>query len=93
MASAEKLIHAPIQPTMKAISALSLALFVVANAHAADSPNIVFIFIDDAAYSDFHPFGNIRMPRQTWKNSSPKACAMLCLSAGIEMAQPSKRWE
>lgn len=25
---------------------------------AADKPNIVLIFLDDAAYSDFHPFGN-----------------------------------
>jgi arylsulfatase A len=43
---------------MKAIPALLLALFVFANAHAAERPNIVLIFLDDAAYSDFHPFGN-----------------------------------
>jgi arylsulfatase A len=57
MASSAKLILAQIQPTMKAISTFFLALFAFANAHAAERPNIVLIFLDDAAYSDFHPFG------------------------------------
>ena len=37
---------------------LILSLFVCGNLSAAERPNIVLILLDDAAYSDFHPFGN-----------------------------------
>jgi arylsulfatase A len=37
---------------------LFLALSFAGGAPAAGRPNIVLIFLDDAAYSDFHPFGN-----------------------------------
>ncbi len=37
---------------------LALSLLVGGNLSAAERPNIVLIFLDDAAYSDFHPFGN-----------------------------------
>ena len=57
MASSAKLIPGQIQLTLKAIPTFFLALFAFANAHAAERPNIVLIFLDDAAYSDFHPFG------------------------------------
>tara|TARA_B100000949_G_C14170661_1_gene403139 strand:- start:90 stop:386 length:297 start_codon:yes stop_codon:yes gene_type:complete len=38
----------------------NLFLFAVlaSNSHAADEPNIVFIFIDDMGYGDIGPFGN-----------------------------------
>ena len=36
---------------------LSLALSFAVHALAAERPNIVLIFLDDAAYSDFRPFG------------------------------------
>jgi arylsulfatase A-like enzyme len=34
------------------------ALSVIGSAHATQRPNIVLMFLDDAGYSDFHPFGN-----------------------------------
>ena len=37
---------------------LILSLLVCGNLSAAERPNIVLILFDDAAYSDFHPFGN-----------------------------------
>lgn len=42
---------------MKRILPLALSLLVGGNLSAAERPNIVLIFLDDAAYSDFHPFG------------------------------------
>ncbi len=41
---------------MKAI--ITLALLSCGSLQAAERPNIVLMFLDDAAYSDFHPFGN-----------------------------------
>jgi arylsulfatase A-like enzyme len=40
------------------LGAISLALAIAGSIFAAERPNIVLIFLDDAAYSDFHPFGN-----------------------------------
>lgn len=40
------------------LNVISLALTIAGSMVAADRPNIVLIFLDDAAYSDFHPFGN-----------------------------------
>jgi arylsulfatase A len=42
---------------MKAISILLLTILACGSPLAADRPNIVLIFLDDAGYSDFHPFG------------------------------------
>lgn len=42
---------------MKSIITLILALLPLCPASAAERPNIVLMFLDDAAYSDFHPFG------------------------------------
>jgi arylsulfatase A-like enzyme len=47
---------------MKALLTLALTLFAHASLHAAERPNIVLIFLDDAAYSDFHPFGKPPYP-------------------------------
>ena len=44
---------------MKAIITLFLSMGVL---FAAERPNIVLMFLDDAAYSDFHPFGNPPYP-------------------------------
>lgn len=46
-------------PLMKTMIALMLAAGCLC---AADRPNVVLIFLDDAAYSDFHPFGNPPYP-------------------------------
>ena len=40
------------------LNVISLALTIAGSIFAAERPNIVLIFLDDAAYSDFHPFGN-----------------------------------
>ncbi|MEX1115189.1 MAG: hypothetical protein WEB53_08060 [Akkermansiaceae bacterium] len=42
---------------MKIILTLALTLLDCGGLRAADRPNRVIIFLDDAAYSDFHPFG------------------------------------
>lgn len=42
---------------MKALLTLAILLFTCTPPRAAESPNIVLMFLDDAAYSDFHPFG------------------------------------
>ena len=36
---------------------LALVLFAAGDLRAAERPNIILMFLDDAAYSDFHPFG------------------------------------
>jgi len=41
---------------------LALALPAHANLRAAERPNIIMMFLDDAAYSDFHPFGKPPYP-------------------------------
>lgn len=45
---------------MKAI--IFLTLLTLSGLRAAERPNIVLIFLDDAAYSDFHPFGKPPYP-------------------------------
>jgi arylsulfatase A len=40
----------------------TLTLATSATLFAAERPNIVLMFLDDAAYSDFHPFGNPAYP-------------------------------
>lgn len=40
------------------LNVISLALAIAGSSFAAERPNIVLIFLDDAGYSDFHPFGN-----------------------------------
>jgi arylsulfatase A len=47
---------------MKAILILTLTLLTGTGLRAAERPNIVLIFLDDAAYSDFHPFGKPPYP-------------------------------
>lgn len=43
----------------KIIASLFLGLLhFVANTFCATPPNVVLIFMDDAGYGDFHPFGN-----------------------------------
>lgn len=42
---------------MKRILSLTLSFLIWENLSAAERPNIVMIFLDDAAYSDFRPFG------------------------------------
>ena len=42
---------------MKHLLVLALVLLADWNLRAAERPNIVLMFLDDAAYSDFHPFG------------------------------------
>jgi len=43
---------------MKAIVTLAITIFLSCGGlRAAERPNIVLMFLDDAAYSDFHPFG------------------------------------
>jgi arylsulfatase A len=42
---------------MKPIFIIALGMFAHTGLNAADRPNVVLIFLDDAAYSDFHPFG------------------------------------
>ena len=39
-----------------------IALLFCKSLIAAEKPNIVLIFLDDAAYSDFHPFGKPPYP-------------------------------
>jgi arylsulfatase A len=41
---------------------IALTLLACCGLRAADRPNIVLIFLDDAAYSDFHPFGKPPYP-------------------------------
>lgn len=41
---------------MKALLALILSYLTCASTRAADQPNIVLMFLDDAGYADFHPF-------------------------------------
>ncbi len=48
-----------LNPLMKTMIALMLAAGCLC---AADRPNVVLIFLDDAAYSDFHPSGNPPSP-------------------------------
>lgn len=47
---------------MKTSLTFALALLTLTGLRAAARPNIVLIFLDDAAYSDFHPFGNPPYP-------------------------------
>ena len=47
---------------MKSLLVLTLALVALANLPAAERPNIVLMFLDDAGYADFHPFGNPPYP-------------------------------
>lgn len=43
---------------MKAIISTIIMLLAALSLHAKERPNIVLIFLDDASYSDFRPFGN-----------------------------------
>lgn len=43
---------------MKAVIPIILTLLACVTLQARERPNIVLIFLDDAAYSDFRPFGN-----------------------------------
>lgn len=47
---------------MKILLTLILSYFACTSTRAADRPNIVLIFLDDAGYSDFHPFGKPPYP-------------------------------
>ncbi|MCU0795191.1 MAG: sulfatase [Akkermansiaceae bacterium] len=46
----------------RSIILLGLAFAAIGGAHADDRPNVVLMFLDDAAYADFHPFGNPPYP-------------------------------
>ncbi|MCU0748369.1 MAG: sulfatase [Akkermansiaceae bacterium] len=41
---------------------ICFVLSAIGGANAAGKPNVVLMFLDDAAYSDFHPFGNPPYP-------------------------------
>ncbi len=47
---------------MKYLLVLSLWLIAPLDVRAADRPNIVLMFLDDAGYADFHPFGKPPYP-------------------------------
>lgn len=47
---------------MKTILTLALTVLAVTGLRAAERPNIVLIFLDDAGYADFHPFGKPPYP-------------------------------
>ncbi len=54
--------HHPPAPAMKYLLLFTFVLFAHTNLRAGERPNIVLMFLDDAAYSDFHPFGNPPYP-------------------------------
>lgn len=47
---------------MKALLVLIITLLAHASLPASERPNIVLMFLDDAGYADFHPFGNPPYP-------------------------------